>query len=108
MREVSRLPNLDVQGIFTHFSIADEADKTYTRRQDIITLEGAYHGNTNLLIDVSPYKHNGPGGTGARVPLLAARASHEKSHCQRKGGRRSEEVQHGSSCRNRSAGPAAL
>jgi 4-aminobutyrate aminotransferase-like enzyme len=26
--------------------------------------EAAYHGNTNALIDISPYKHNGPGGTG--------------------------------------------
>src|SRR6185295_7415418 len=25
----------------------------------------AYHGNTTTLIDLSPYKHNGPGGEGA-------------------------------------------
>ncbi len=39
--------------------------RTYTRQKDIITLDGAYHGNTNLLIDISPYKHDGPGGRGA-------------------------------------------
>ena len=39
--------------------------RTFTNRRDIISLDGAYHGNTNLLIDVSPYKHGGPGGRGA-------------------------------------------
>jgi len=39
--------------------------RTYTDRRDIIALDGSYHGNTNLLIDVSPYKHDGPGGKGA-------------------------------------------
>jgi hypothetical protein len=38
--------------------------RTYTNRTDIISLAGSYHGNTNLLIDVSPYKHDGPGGKG--------------------------------------------
>jgi len=28
-------------------------------------LEAAYHGNTTTLVDISPYKHDGPGGTGA-------------------------------------------
>jgi 4-aminobutyrate aminotransferase-like enzyme/Ser/Thr protein kinase RdoA (MazF antagonist) len=39
--------------------------RTYTGRQDMIVLEGAYHGHTNALIDISPYKHDGPGGRGA-------------------------------------------
>ena len=39
--------------------------RTYTGRKDIITVTGAYHGNTNLLVDISPYKHDGPGGKGA-------------------------------------------
>ena len=30
------------------------------------TLEVAYHGHTTSLIDLSPYKHAGPGGGGAR------------------------------------------
>ncbi len=30
---ISRLPNLKIEGIFTHFSKADEADQTYTMRQ---------------------------------------------------------------------------
>jgi len=35
-----------------------------TGRRDMIVLEAAYHGNTTSLIDLSPYKHLGPGGTG--------------------------------------------
>jgi 4-aminobutyrate aminotransferase-like enzyme len=31
----------------------------------MIVLDHAYHGNTSTLIDLSPYKHNGPGGEGA-------------------------------------------
>lgn len=38
--------------------------RTYTGQRDMIVLEHAYHGNTNTLIDISPYKHNGPGGKG--------------------------------------------
>lgn len=30
---ISRLPALELEGIFTHFASADEADKTYTRQQ---------------------------------------------------------------------------
>ena len=38
--------------------------RTYTSQRDMIVLEAAYHGNATTLIDISPYKHNGPGGTG--------------------------------------------
>src|SRR5262249_13080622 len=39
--------------------------RAHTGRRDMIVLETAYHGNTSTLIDLSPYKHAGPGGTGA-------------------------------------------
>lgn len=39
--------------------------RAHTRRRDMVVLEGAYHGNTSTLIDLSPYKHDGPGGSGA-------------------------------------------
>ena len=39
--------------------------RSYTGRRDMIVLEAAYHGNTTGLIDLSPYKHDGPGGAGA-------------------------------------------
>ncbi|MFC1515758.1 aminotransferase class III-fold pyridoxal phosphate-dependent enzyme [Thermodesulfobacteriota bacterium] len=39
--------------------------RAHTGQRDMIVLEGAYHGHTTSLIDISPYKHDGPGGTGA-------------------------------------------
>jgi 4-aminobutyrate aminotransferase-like enzyme/Ser/Thr protein kinase RdoA (MazF antagonist) len=39
--------------------------RAHTRRRDVIVLDGAYHGNTTTLVDISPYKFNGPGGEGA-------------------------------------------
>lgn len=40
--------------------------RTHTNREDLIILEHAYHGHTNTLIDISPYKFNGPGGSGRK------------------------------------------
>jgi 4-aminobutyrate aminotransferase-like enzyme/Ser/Thr protein kinase RdoA (MazF antagonist) len=39
--------------------------RAHTGELNLIVLEHAYHGNTTTLIDISPYKHNGPGGQGA-------------------------------------------
>jgi 4-aminobutyrate aminotransferase-like enzyme len=39
--------------------------RAYTHRRDMIVLDAAYHGHTSALIDLSPYKHAGPGGAGA-------------------------------------------
>lgn len=36
----------------------------YTGQQETLILEGAYHGNLSSLIDLSPYKFDGPGGLG--------------------------------------------
>jgi 4-aminobutyrate aminotransferase-like enzyme len=38
--------------------------RAHTKAQDMIVLEHAYHGNTTMLVDLSPYKHDGPGGSG--------------------------------------------
>jgi len=38
--------------------------RAHTGRDGVIVIETAYHGNTNALIDISPYKFNGPGGRG--------------------------------------------
>ena len=51
--------------------------RAHTKARDMIVLDHAYHGNTSTLIDLSPYKHNGPGGEGApswvhTVPLPAS------------------------------------
>ena len=53
--------------------------RAHTKARDLIVLEHAYHGNTTTLIDISPYKHDGPGGEGAplwvhKAPLPAAQA----------------------------------
>jgi 4-aminobutyrate aminotransferase-like enzyme len=39
--------------------------RAHTQGTDIICVDGAYHGNTMSLIDISPYKFDGPGGSGA-------------------------------------------
>jgi 4-aminobutyrate aminotransferase-like enzyme/Ser/Thr protein kinase RdoA (MazF antagonist)/murein DD-endopeptidase MepM/ murein hydrolase activator NlpD len=39
--------------------------RAFTNRHDLLVLAAAYHGNTSTLIDISPYKHAGPGGLGA-------------------------------------------
>ncbi|HEY2820673.1 MAG TPA: aminotransferase class III-fold pyridoxal phosphate-dependent enzyme [Candidatus Acidoferrum sp.] len=40
--------------------------RAHTKREDVIVLEHAYHGHTSSLIDLSPYKFNGPGGRGQK------------------------------------------
>ena len=46
---------------------------THTAQENIIVLDGAYHGNTSSLIDISPYKFNGVGGKGAPASVHVAR-----------------------------------
>uniref|UniRef100_UPI00257F9671 aminotransferase class III-fold pyridoxal phosphate-dependent enzyme n=1 Tax=Candidatus Borrarchaeum sp. TaxID=2846742 RepID=UPI00257F9671 len=38
--------------------------RTHTKQRDLIVIDHAYHGNTGSLIDISPYKFDGPGGEG--------------------------------------------
>ncbi len=40
--------------------------RAHTGFEDMIVLEHAYHGHTNTLIDISPYKFDGPGGRGRK------------------------------------------
>lgn len=39
--------------------------RAYTGNHDVICLDVGYHGNLSSLIDISPYKFDGPGGKGA-------------------------------------------
>ena len=61
-------PGLDVVFLTASGSEANELAlrlaRAATGRRDTVVLAGAYHGHTTSLIDVSPYKHDGPGGTG--------------------------------------------
>ena len=48
--------------------------RAHTRRNEVIVVDGAYHGNTSAMIDLSPYKFDGPGGKGCpswvhKVPM---------------------------------------
>jgi 4-aminobutyrate aminotransferase-like enzyme/Ser/Thr protein kinase RdoA (MazF antagonist)/murein DD-endopeptidase MepM/ murein hydrolase activator NlpD len=48
--------------------------RTHTRRKDVVVVDGAYHGNLTSLVEISPYKFDGPGGSGAlphihKVPM---------------------------------------
>lgn len=38
--------------------------RAHTDRKDVIVLDHAYHGNTSTMVDISPYKCEGPGGAG--------------------------------------------
>ena len=39
--------------------------RNFTKSKQTIVLDSAYHGHLSSLIEISPYKHAGPGGTGA-------------------------------------------
>jgi len=48
--------------------------RAHTRQRGVVVLDGAYHGNLTSLIEISPYKFDGPGGEGAgasvhKVPM---------------------------------------
>ena len=45
--------------------IALRLARAHTGARDLIVMDSAYHGHTTTLIDISPYKHAGPGGQGA-------------------------------------------
>jgi len=56
--------------------------RAHTKARDLVVLDHAYHGNTTTLIDISPYKHHGPGGDGPpswvhKAPLFDAEAAVE-------------------------------
>ncbi len=38
--------------------------RTHTGRSNLLVVDGAYHGNLSSLIEISPYKFDGPGGSG--------------------------------------------
>jgi 4-aminobutyrate aminotransferase-like enzyme len=46
--------------------------RSATGRRDVIVVESAYHGNTTGLIEISPYKFDGPGGEGRPAHVRVA------------------------------------
>ena len=59
--------------------------RTHTRREDVIVLEHAYHGHTSTLIDISPHKFDGPGGTGRKPWVHVAPIADEYRGLYRRG-----------------------
>ena len=44
--------------------------RAHTGAHDMVVVEGAYHGHTGMLIDLSPYKFRGKGGKGKPEPWV--------------------------------------
>ncbi|MCZ6506482.1 MAG: aminotransferase class III-fold pyridoxal phosphate-dependent enzyme, partial [Acidobacteria bacterium] len=44
--------------------------RAHTGQRALLVVEGAYHGHTSTLTDISPYKFLGPGGRGAAEPWV--------------------------------------
>jgi 4-aminobutyrate aminotransferase-like enzyme len=63
--------------------------RAHTKARELIVLDRAYHGHTTTLTDISPYKHDGPGGDGppswvhkAPLPKDANDAEHVAEICR--------------------------
>ena len=59
--------------------------RTHTGREDVIVLEHAYHGHTSTLIDISPYKFDGPGGRGRKPWVHVAPIADDYRGAHRRG-----------------------
>jgi len=59
--------------------------RAHTRREDVIVLEHAYHGHTSTLVDISPYKFNGPGGRGRKPWVHVAPVADDYRGSHRRG-----------------------
>ncbi|MDH3223071.1 MAG: aminotransferase class III-fold pyridoxal phosphate-dependent enzyme, partial [Gemmatimonadota bacterium] len=46
--------------------------RSHTGRRGVVVLDGGYHGNTEGLVAVSPYKFDGPGGAGGSPDVAVA------------------------------------
>lgn len=49
--------------------LAIRMSRSFTKQKDVIVLDHAYHGNSTLAIELSPYKFDGKGG-GGRMPYI--------------------------------------
>lgn len=59
--------------------------RTHTGRRDLVVVEGAYHGHTTTLIEVSPYKFMRAGGTGRPEPYVHVAPSPDPYRGKHKG-----------------------
>ncbi len=51
--------------------------KTYTKGNNVLVMDNAYHGHTNTLIDLSPYKFKNKGGEGKKKNVHVLRMPDE-------------------------------
>lgn len=60
--------------------------RSFTARSGVVCVEGAYHGNLSSLIEISPYKFDGPGGAGrpGHVRMLPMPDPYRGRHRQEK------------------------
>ena len=65
--------------------------RSYTGARDVLVLDHAYHGNLSSLIEISPYKFDGPGGAGrpahvgvCALPRSAADAEDVRREAERR------------------------
>ncbi len=67
-------PQLEVCFLVNSGSEANELAlrlaRAHTGAKDIVVVDNAYHGHTNTLIDISPYKFMGKGGAGRPKPWV--------------------------------------
>ena len=68
-RLAARLPDpIDTVFLVNSGSEANELAlrlaRAATGARDVLVIDGAYHGNTGRCVDMSPYKFDGPGGSG--------------------------------------------
>ena len=77
--------------------LALRLSRCYTGQNDLLILDGAYHGNLTSLIDISPYKFDGPGGAGApshvhKMPLPDPYRGPYKGYSEATGARYADHV----------------
>jgi 4-aminobutyrate aminotransferase-like enzyme len=67
-------PSLSVGFLVNSGSEANELAvrlaRSHTGEHDMVVVEGAYHGHTGMLTELSPYKFRGPGGKGEPEPWV--------------------------------------
>ena len=48
--------------------------RTHSGNEDVVVVDHGYHGHTNALINISPYKYEHKGGPGKAPPIMMGRA----------------------------------
>ncbi len=84
--------------------------RTHARKTGAVVVDGAYHGNSSSVINLSPYKFRGPGGKGVRpwvrvVPMPDAYRGIHRAPEPELGRKYAEHVGHALASLNEEPGP---